>query len=188
MLFRHQLADRRDDLYETPPEAVRALLRIETLPRRIWEPACGPGSIVTVLRNAGHEVFASDLVDYGCPDSSARIDFLMERATPAEVEAIVTNPPYKLAEQFVAHALKLCPRVVMLLPLTFMEAKRSSGVLDGGQLARVHVFKRRLPMMHRAGWTGKKAGSSKAFAWFVLDRDHHGPATIDRISSKESVQ
>src|SRR6266571_473442 len=96
---RHTLAVRGDDLYETPEVAVRALLRVERLPARIWEPACGPGAIVRVLRGAGHEVIAGDLVDYGCPMSFHGIDFLMEVRAPHKVEAIVTNPPYKLAEQ-----------------------------------------------------------------------------------------
>jgi hypothetical protein len=64
---RHPLAERGDDLYETPPVAVEALLRVEKIPHRVWEPACGPGNIVKVLRTAGHEVLASDLVDYGDP-------------------------------------------------------------------------------------------------------------------------
>ena len=48
------VSERGNDLYETPPVAVHALLRVEALPRSavIWEPACGPGSIVTVLRGA----------------------------------------------------------------------------------------------------------------------------------------
>src|SRR5262245_56133282 len=96
---RHPLAERKDDLYETPPEAVHALLRIEHLPHHIWEPACGPGSIVRVLRAAGHTVWATDLVDYGCPDSESHIDFLMERQTRIDVESIVTNPPHKLANE-----------------------------------------------------------------------------------------
>jgi ParB-like nuclease domain len=58
-------AERGVDLYQTPAAAVRALLDVEKLPRRLWEPACGPGAIVRVLRAAGHEVLASDLVDYG---------------------------------------------------------------------------------------------------------------------------
>jgi hypothetical protein len=41
---RHRLTERRDDLYETPPEAVRALLRVESLPESIWEPGCGPAA------------------------------------------------------------------------------------------------------------------------------------------------
>ena len=35
---------------------------------------------------------------------------------------IVTNPPFKLAAQFAAHALSLCPRVAMLLRLSFLES------------------------------------------------------------------
>jgi len=53
---RAPLSERGDDLYETPPAAVHALLRVEALPKVIWEPACGPGSIVKVLRGAGYRV------------------------------------------------------------------------------------------------------------------------------------
>jgi len=38
-----------------------------------------------------------------------------------------------------------------------------------------------LPMMHRDGWTGPRAASAIAFAWFCWDRDHRGPAIVDRI-------
>ena len=76
---RHSIAVRKDDLYETPPEAVRALLRVESLPESVWEPACGRGSIVGILRATGHQVYATDLVDYGCPNSASGVDFLMER-------------------------------------------------------------------------------------------------------------
>jgi hypothetical protein len=179
---RAPLSDRKDDLYETPDVAVHALLRVEKLPHRIWEPACGPGRIVKVLRGAGHEVIAGDLVDYGCPMSFKGIDFLMETRTPHNAEMILTNPPYKLAGEFVAKALDLCPRVIMLLRLAFMESERRRPILDNGHLARVHVFRKRLPMMHRAGWEGRKANSGMAFAWFVWDRAHSGPTELHRIS------
>jgi len=179
---RSPLADRGDDLYETPTEAVTALERVEKLPEVIWEPACGPGSIVGALRAAGHRVYATDLVDYGCPDSESRVDFLMERASSVHIDAIVTNPPFKLAGEFVAHALTLCPRVIMLLRLAFLESDRRRAILDGGALARVHVFRNRLPRMHRDGWTGPRASSSIAFAWFVWDLAHKGPTELHRIS------
>jgi hypothetical protein len=179
---RHALSERRDDLYETPEVATRALLLVEQLPHHLWEPAAGRGAIVCVLRAAGHEVLASDLVDYGDPTHFARRDFLLERKVPNGCEAIVTNPPFKLAEQFVAHALDLCPRVIMLLRLAFMESERRTPILEGRGLARIHQFRKRLPMMHRAGWEGRKANSGMAFAWFVWDRNHAGPTTIDRIS------
>jgi hypothetical protein len=177
---RAPLREHRGDYYDSPVEAVHKLRKIERLPPRIGEPACGRGNIVLPLRAAGHEVFASDLNDRGCPDSTSRIDFLLPGPYP-EVDAIVTNPPFSLAEQFVEVALTRAPLVIMLLPLRFLECKRSSGVLDDGTLARVHVFINRLPMMHREGWTGRKATSWMAVCWMVWDRCHSGPATIDRI-------
>lgn len=179
----HPLGERKDDLYETPPEATEALLRAESIPPVVWEPACGPGAIVRVLRAAGHTVFASDLVDYASPDQdAARRDFLLESTCPVGTQAIVGNPPFKLAQEFVVHALDLCPKVIMLLRLAFLESKRRGPILDAGQLARVHVFRKRLPMMHRNGWDGPRAGGMMAFAWFVWDREHQGPTELHRIS------
>src|SRR5262249_10827645 len=145
---RHALTERGDDLYETSPVAVEALLRVEKLPHRIWEPACGPGAIVRVLRAHGHDVFASDLVDYGDPTASYRRDFLMEhKPPPGYDECLLTNLPFKLVEEFVAHAIDLCPRVIMLLRLAFYEAgggrtKKAAlrrYALDEHPPARVHV-------------------------------------------------
>jgi hypothetical protein len=178
---RHPLSERGLDLYETPAVAVETLLRIEQLPHYIWEPAAGRGAIVCVLRDHGHAVIASDVADYGLPLHFCR-DFLGEIGMPAGCEAIVTNPPFQIAEKFVAHALELAPLVVMLLRLAFLESERRCGILEGRGLARVHVFRKRLPMMHRDGWEGRKANSGMAFAWFVWDRAHTGPTTISRIS------
>lgn len=182
------LAERGDDLYETPACAVEALLEAENLPECIWEPACGPGSIVSILRTAGHRVYATDLVDYACPDSYSRVDFLMEKHPDFFIGAIVTNPPFKLAREFVTHALAIgVPKVAMLLRLAFLESEGRRAILDNGWLARVHVFRNRLPMMHRAGRGTKVAKtntSAMAFAWFVWDRDHKGPTELHRISWK----
>lgn len=181
---------RGNDLYETPPEATLALLRCELLPARIWEPAAGRGAIVNVLRAAGRDVYASDLIDYGTPIADpyvAGVDFLREYFAPKGIGAIVTNPPYMHANEFVAAALELCPRVYMLLRLAYFEGGSAAGNqvrranLDGGKLARVHVFRRRLPRMHRDGWSGPTAGSSICFAWFVWDDAHAGPPTFHRI-------
>jgi hypothetical protein len=182
---RHPHSERGLDLYETPSVAIEALLRVEQLPPHIWEPACGRGAIVNVLRSAGHEVVATDIADYGLPITPPGYwnrDFLLETDAPEGTEAIVTNPPFRFAEEFVAHALELSPLVIMLLRLAFLESERRCHILENCGLARVHVFRKRLPMMHRANWTGPKANSGMAFAWFVWDCVHRGPTTIDRIS------
>ena len=113
------------------------MLSVERIPGCVWEPACGPGAIVRVLRAHGHHVVATDLVDYDLADQEeSGWDFLLERQLPIGVEAIVTNPPFKLADAFVAHALDLCPKVIMLLRFAFLEGKRPAPILDGGKLAR----------------------------------------------------
>jgi hypothetical protein len=157
----HSLADRGNDFYPTPIEAVRGFLSAERqyLPKRLWEPACGDGAIVLPLRAAGYEVRAS---------------------------GIVTNPPFKLARAFADRALDLAPYVAMLLRVSFLEGAARRPWFKAGPLARVHISSRRLPMMHRHEWDGPKSTSAIAFAWFVWDRNHEGPPTIDWFDWKDS--
>jgi hypothetical protein len=177
----HTHAARQNDCYETPACAVEALLRIESLPRLVWEPACGPGAMVKVLRDHGHEVAASDIIDYGW-DHEVK-DFFKYGSDVADYSSvIVTNPPYQLAEKFVRKALELSPLVILLLRLAFLESVRRTDILEKSGLARIHVFRNRLPMMHRKGWDGPRASSAMPFAWFVWERGYEGPTTIDRIS------
>ena len=177
---RHSLSERGVDLCQTPACAVEALLRVELLPLWVWEPAAGRGAIARVLRDAGHVVIASDLIDYGNLDFVR--DFLAESKMLAGCEAICTNPPYQHADKFAEHALDLAPKVYLLLRLAFLESIRRTAILEHRGLARVHVFRNRLPMLHRDSWTGPRASSAIAFAWFCWDRNHSGPTTIDRIS------
>jgi hypothetical protein len=176
----HSFAERQRDLYETPVCAVAALLRVEHLPHRIWECAAGRGAIVNVLRDRDHVVIASDIHDYGFPLHFVA-DFLATAKAPPGCSTIITNPPYRDADRFVRHALDPVPHVYLLLRLAFLESVRRTDILEKRGLARVHVFRKRLPMMHRDGWSGPRASSAIPFAWFRWDRDHAGPATIDRI-------
>ena len=186
---RHPLAVRKDDFYPTNPAAVRALLSVEKLPHRLWEPFAGDGAIVEPLRAAGHDVVASDLVDYGMPDQHARWDFLMEWRTPPGVEAIVSNCPFKIAQTVVEHALDLCPLVILLLRTLFLEAQGRRELFQR-HLSRVHVFSDRIPDMHRDGWTGNRASPRQSLSWYVFERERaqRGSAVIDWILMKEHAR
>jgi hypothetical protein len=181
----HSLSERGHDFYETPPAVTRALLKVESLPQLVWEPACGRGAIVNVLRAAGHAVIATDIPNYDVPITPRgnwNRDFFSERAAPLGVECILTNPPFKVAPDFVRHGLTLCPRVILLLRLAFLESTSRSDILEDGKLARVHVIRNRF-MMHRYGWQGRRINNSAIpFAWFVWDTAHEGPPTIHRTS------
>ncbi len=180
---RHTNAERGVDLYETPDVAVEALLRVEpNIPKLVWEPACGRGRIVRVLGRHLHKVIASDIVDYGQP---LVLDFLGPDGSEVDdikTDCILTNPPFRFAQQFVETALQRAPLVIMLLRLAFLESQRRTHILENAGLCRVHVFRKRLPMMHRDGWEGRKANSGMAFAWFVWQRGYIGAPSLHRIS------
>jgi hypothetical protein len=184
---RGALAERKDDLYETPACAVEALLRTGELPDRnqtIWEPCAGRGAILRVLRAHGFWAIGYDLNAHPGADPSIQsgIDFLMERRVP-HCSLIVTNPPFKLANKFIRHGLSLGCRFIALLRLAALEGANRSDIIDV-HLRRVWVGKERLPMMHREGWDGPRIkGGAVAFAWFVFEPGvRHGPIELNRIS------
>jgi hypothetical protein len=174
------LKERGDDFYPSPLEAVDSLLQIERefLPQSILEPACGDGAIVMPFRRAGYNVHAFDLVERGCPTSESGVDFLMPFPIPDDIGGIVTNPPFKLAGDFLEKSLSIAPYVAFLLRLAFLEGNERKQMFANTPLARVHISSRRLPMMHRGGWDGPVSTSTVAFAWFVWDRRWQGEPVI----------
>lgn len=165
----HTHSDRGLDFYPTPACAIEALIRIERarIPRTIWEPACGDGAIARPLSAAGYEVIATDIVDRGY--GVAGVDYL-KTAAPHGVDGIITNPPYRMAQEFLAKAIKDAPYSAWLLRMNFVESLSRLPFFRATPPARILVSSRRLPMMHRDGWTGKKSTSNQCHAWFVFER------------------
>ena len=112
------------DFYATSPEAIDLLIKKVDLPKQILEPACGSGCLSVRLEELGHDVKSYDLVDRGFGDVC---DFFAMTESPFVGDyAIVTNPPYKFAKEFVLHSLDLVPDgslVCMFLKTTFAEGK-----------------------------------------------------------------
>lgn len=190
---------RGQNLYETPPEAMHTLLALETFSATVLEPACGRAAIARMLERAGYGVVLADLVDYGTADQHGELQAVQDFVTsqPAEDGSydIVTNPPYgEVLNGFVAHALRVFrPRkMALLLNLNFLCGFADDDrnfVMDDCPPARVHVFARRLPMMHRDGWDGEKASSRMNTAWFVWELQGDGTygdsTTIRRVDWKD---
>ncbi|WP_337738430.1 hypothetical protein [Sinorhizobium meliloti] len=177
-------AEKGDQLYETPTEATKTLLALESFSATVMEPAVGRGAILRVLEDAGYEAVISDLRDRGTATQHGELqqvgDFLKSTAGEGEGSDIVTNPPYgDVANAFLAHALRVHrpSKMAALLNLNFMCAFDDPDrrfVMDENPPSRVYVFTRRLPMMHRDGWDGPKASSQMNTAWFVWERNDDG--------------
>jgi hypothetical protein len=176
--------EKGDQLYQTPIEAIRTLLALESFSATVKEPAVGKGAIMCPMEDAGYEVMISDLVDRGVATRHGELqqvgDFLLSVAGGSVGVDIVTNPPYaELANSFPAHALREHkPRkMALLLNWNFaagFEDPNRVFVMDENPPSRVYLFTRRLPMMHRDGWDGPEASSQMNTAWFVWERNDDG--------------
>lgn len=205
-------SERGDNLYQTPPEAMRALLSLTRFSPTVWEPACGRGAISRLLENAGYEVILSDLRDYGTHNRHGEVqeigNFLETGrrtgkapgitgawngalAAPENVD-IVTNPPYGTdLNKFVAHALRVHRprRMALLLNLNFLcgfDDPDRCYAMDECPPRIIYVFTRRLPMMHRDGWDGPEASSRMNTAWFVWELDE-ATGTYDAGGHQDST-
>ena len=164
------------DFYPTPPWATRALVSCEEFEGDIWECACGDGAMAEVLAETGCEVSGSDLVDRGYGEPG--IDFLTSNRRAAN---IITNPPYHSAEGFAAKGLELAERkVCLLLRLAFLEgAGRQRSLFSVTPPARVWVFSERITFYPKGAV--RSGTGTVAYAWFVWDKQTHGPTQLNWI-------
>ena len=106
-----QRIESRDSLdnFPTPPWATRALIE-HVLPGKTTlqemsclEPACGAGHMAKVLHEYFGKVRCADVADYGYGEVQ---DFLSPHIVNG-MDWIITNPPFRLAEEFALKALVL---------------------------------------------------------------------------------
>lgn len=163
------------DFYPSPPEVTYSLIpHIEDiLPAgaSIWEPACGDGAMSKVFEDVGYAVTSTDLREdsgYGV----GGVDFLDQ--FDDRFDAIITNPPFKVAEKFIAHALQQAPVVAMLLKSQYWHAARRLGLFEGNPPAKV------LALTWRPSFLEKERGSSPLMdvIWTVWSAQHSGPTAF----------
>ena len=114
----------KNDRYLTPEWCTEALTRVElrNWPGTIWEPCAGEGDIANVLLKHAR-VVESDLTALSERPHLRQLDFL--KTTKRLATAIVSNPPYKYATEFIAHAIRLgIGYHAWLLKADFMCAQR----------------------------------------------------------------
>lgn len=149
----------------------------------MWEVACGEGHLSKRLEEYGHDVYSTDLIDRGY--GIGGIDFL--KCTMKWDSDILTNPPYKYAQQFVEHALELIPdgsKVFMFLKLQFLEGKARRKLFDTGCLKTLWVSTSRILCAKNAKFDEMKAGggSAVAYAWYEFQKGYKGDTTIKWIN------
>ena len=165
----HSVKERQnEDFYATDPLAIDLLCAEEKFDSDIWECCCGQGHLSLRLQDFGYDVVSTDLIDRGF--GTTGIDFLSETQTRAK--NIITNPPYSLAKEFVAHALSLVPeggKVAMFLKTLFLEGKGRKKLFLNNPPKTVYVSSSRLICAKNGDFvSANKLGSAISYSWFVF--------------------
>lgn len=162
-----------NDYYATDPAAGRMLLELERFQAWILEPACGEGHLSKVFIEAGHDVISTDLIWRGF---GGQRNFFEYDAWGGD---IITNPPYKYAQEFVEHALGIVQpkaKVAMFLKLQFLEGQKRRKLWETQPPKTVYVSSKRLLCAKNGEFRGQ--GSAVAYAWFVWEKGYEGDTTI----------
>lgn len=168
-----------NDYYATDPIAVRKLLSSEDFSGPIWECACGEGHLSKEIIALGYDVHSSDLIDRGY--GTTPVDFLaVDTRSPGDYN-IITNPPYKFANQFMMKGYSLLQpgrKLALFLPIRYLEGKeRKAKIFDRFPPKTIHISSGRI-VCALNGEFEKVSGSAMAFAWFVWQKDWEGETSV----------
>lgn len=166
------------DYFPTPPWATRALC--EYLIRKdywlgddsVWEPACGSGHMASPLAEYFKSVFASDIMKYeweAVTGSQSQVcDFLIPGVCDVNnVDWVCTNPPFRLAEEFIHRASQVAKKgFAMLVRSAFLEGKgRYEHLFSINPPSYILQFVERVPM--QKGSLNKELSTATSYAWLV---------------------
>lgn len=171
MQRRVEAHDSLDD-FPTPPWATRALCEFlrsgpPSMPLDMWtcrEPAANRGHMVAPLRESFCAVDAADVHDYG---AGFRQEDYLFGPSPDPVDWTITNPPFRLAEQFIDRAYASSRvGVAVIVRAAFLEGQgRFERLFSVNPPAYVLQFTERV-VMHK-GRLAPEGSTATAYAWLV---------------------
>ena len=163
---------------------MEVLLEVEKFNKDIWECAAGELHLVNVLREHDYNVRYSDIINRTDEDMEI-IDFLTYQGTWNG--DIITNPPYKYAQEFIEKSLEIIPKgnkVAMFLKIQFLEGKKRKKLFQKYPPKVIYVSSSRL-LCAKNGEFEKMiqgGGSAVAYAWFVWEKGYKGDTVIKWIN------
>jgi hypothetical protein len=169
------------DDFPTPPWATRALCHwlvqqgLELRKQTCREPAANRGYMVRALEESFGCVLPSDVHDYGFGYPVQ--DYLF--GLPSDINRTdwtITNPPFRLAEQFIERAIgRSMVGVAVILRSAFLESiGRYERLFSHQPPSDVLQFAERVPMVK--GLVDPEASSATAYAWLVWRKGVEGTA------------
>ena len=158
----------KSDFYQTPRLLVEDIVEVLDIKNNhtVLEPCCGSGAIVDVIRQKHNNV---NIVSFDLERDG--IDFLNNNVRP-KVDWIITNPPFRLAGEFLTKALDICDNVVFLLPLSYLHGKFRYDTFYKNNYAKlkyVYVYTR-YPLLTDVRQDALYSTGMMVYAWYVFDK------------------
>lgn len=161
------------DLYNTPKEALDKLMDFADLNKysRILEPCAGKGVISEYLKGFGYSIETNEAFDHGY-QTNYKEDFLKFNED-FQYDFIVSNPPYKIAKEFVLKGFKVAKEQYQLLRVSFLEGKsRYEDLFSLGHLKGIYLFTSRISCSE--GVDELPTANAVCYAWLHFDREYKG--------------
>jgi hypothetical protein len=114
------------------------------------------------------DVASLDVFDYSFGGIE---DFLKSKHGSQSFDWVITNPPFRLGEEFINQAMRIARcGVAMLSRTVFIESVgRYERLFRSNPPSRVAQFTERVPMVK--GRIDKKASTATGYAWLVWEKD-----------------
>jgi hypothetical protein len=167
------------DYYPTQPWATRALLEqpIGADPHHtVLEPACGEGFMSRPLAEFFHDVTSMDVQDMGFGEVG---DYLFP-GDDRIFDWTITNPPFRLAEDFIEKALRTSRvGVAMFVRMAFLESVgRYESLFSVTPPTQILQFTERVPLFK--GRVDPSGGTATAYTWVVWHTNRSFTDTVFR--------
>ena len=121
-----------------------------------------------VLKQYFNNVQSSDIAHYSYSDSSLQNFLTMEE--DKEFDWVITNPPFKLAEDFIQKSLKIATiGVAMLVRTVFIESiGRYERLFTRSKPTSFSQYAERVPMLK--GRLDRSASTATGYGWIVWNK------------------
>lgn len=160
----------KTDFYPTPMWCVENLNIDWSLFSTMHEPCKGDGRILDWFTNKGLYTTYTEVTE--------GLDFF---DWEGEVDLIITNPPFSLAQEFIDHSIENANTVIMLLRINYLGSIKRYPWWNKNKPTSIYVLSK------RPSFTGSGTDATD-YAWFVWDKTDRIPRGIQFVQPPSKEQ
>ena len=124
----------------------------------------------------GYNVYSSDKIDR----SFGHVEDFLTSSKTSYNGNIITNPPYKFANEFIVKSLSILEKdskLALFLPIRYLEGKQRRKIFEKYPPKTIYVSSSRIKCAINGEFNEMK-GSAVSYAWFIWQKGFVGNTTL----------